>query len=104
AGDAAEARTAFEALTESPESRVLGLHGLFVEARRQGEHGAARNFAEEATRLAPRIGWAGTALFEYQAQAGDWQGALATLAANADAGAVDRERAKRVRAVPPTAR
>jgi HemY protein len=104
AGDGAEARTAFEALTESPETRVLGLHGLFVEARRQGEHGAARHFAEEATRLAPRIGWAGTALFEYQAQAGDWQGALATLTANADAGAVDRERARRLRAVLLTAR
>src|SRR6185503_2233882 len=47
---------------------------------------------------------AGTALFEYQAQAGDWQGALATLTANADAGAVDRERAKRLRAVLLTAR
>src|SRR6185369_11064034 len=64
----------------------------------------ARHFAEEATRLAPRIGWAGTALFEYQAQAGDWQGALATLTANADAGTVDRERARRSRAVLLTAR
>jgi HemY protein len=103
-GDGAEARSAFEALTENPDTKVLGLHGLFVEARRQGEHGAARHFAEEATRIAPSVGWAGTALFEYQAKAGDWEGALATLAVNADAGAIDRDRAKRLRAVLLTAR
>jgi HemY protein len=104
AGDDAAARTAFESLADDPETRVLGLHGLFVEARRQGEHGAARHFAEEAAALAPRIGWAGTALFEYQSRAGEWQGALATLATNVDAGIVERTRAARLRAVLLTAR
>ena len=99
AGDAAAARTAFEALRESADTRVLGLHGLFVEARRQGEDAAARHFAEEATRIAPGIGWAGSALFEYQCRAGDWQGALATLSANAGAKIVDKDRTRRLRAV-----
>jgi HemY protein len=104
AGDSTTARTAFEALSAERDTRVLGLHGLFVEARRQGEHAAARHFAEEAVRIAPKIGWAGTALFEYQTRAGDWQGALATLAANVDGKIVERDKARRFRAVLDTAR
>lgn len=99
AGDSPSARAAFTALTETAETRVLGLHGLFIEARRTGEHAAARHFAEEAMRISPRVAWAGTALFDYQCQAGDWQGALKTLSANAEAGTVDRARAQRLRAV-----
>ena len=104
AGDGGSARSAFTALTETAETRVLGLHGLFVEARRTGEHAAARHFAEEAMRISPRVAWAGSALFDYQCQAGDWQGALTTLAANADAGTVGRDRAQRLRAVLMTGR
>lgn len=104
AGDSSGARTAFETLSGEHDTRVLGFHGLFVEARRQGEHAAARHFAEEAMRIAPKIGWAGTALFEYQSRAGDWQGALATLSVNADAKIVDKESARRLRAVLDTAR
>jgi HemY protein len=104
AGDGAGARTAFEALATRPETRVLGLHGLFIEARRQGEEEAAQHFAEEANQAAPKIGWAGTALFEYQARTGDWLGALRTLAANTKAKIVDREASQRLRAVLLTAR
>ena len=64
AGDGDRARIAFEALSARRDTRILGLHGLFVEARRQGADEAARHFAEEATSASPRIGWAGTALFE----------------------------------------
>jgi HemY protein len=99
AGDGAVARSAFTSRSEHPETRVLGLHGLFVEARRQGEHAAARHFAEEAANIAPRVAWAGQALFDYQAQAGDWPAALSTLGANATAGTVERDRAVRLRAV-----
>ena len=98
-GDGGKARTAFEALAAQGETRVLGLHGLFVEARRQGEHEAARHFAEEAMQAAPKIGWAGEALFEYQAQAGDWLGALRTLGANTTAKLVDKKTSRRLRAV-----
>ena len=104
AGEAERARGEFEALAARPDTRILGLHGLFIEARRQGEHEAARHFAEEAARAAPRIGWAGTALFEYQAREGDWLGALKTLAANADQRLVDKGEAKRLRASLLTAR
>ena len=103
-GEIDSAKTAFTALSENSETRILGLHGLFVEARRRGEHAAARHFAEEAMHLSPRIAWAGPALFDYQCQAGEWAGALTTLETNADAGAVDREEARKLRAVLLTAR
>ena len=103
-GDGGRARIAFEALSARPATRILGLHGLFVEARRQGEHEAARHFAEEVTLAAPKIGWAGTALFEYQSRAGDWLGAMRTLAGNAGARLVDKTEAERLRAVLLTAR
>ena len=99
AGEADGARTAFEALAAQRETRVLGLHGLFVEARRQGEHDAARHFAEEATQAAPKTSWAGMALFEYQAQAGDWLNALRTLGANTNVKLVDKKTSRRLRAV-----
>src|SRR5579871_6286293 len=38
AGEAERARREFEALAARPDTRILGLHGLFIEARRQGEH------------------------------------------------------------------
>jgi HemY protein len=103
-GDAVAAREAFEALSASRDTRLLGLHGLFIEARRQNEHAAARHFAEEAMLISARIAWAGGALFDYQCQAREWQGALATLATNVDSGAISRERAQRLRAVLLTAR
>jgi HemY protein len=104
AGDAPGARAAFETLSARADTRLLGLHGLFVEAQRQGEREAARHFAEEAVKAAPRIGWAGTALFEYRSQAGDWQGALQALSSNTDAKLIDKQTARRLRAVLLTAR
>lgn len=102
-GDAAGARAAFEAMLTRPDTTLLGLHGLFVEARRQGAHEAARQFAERATTLKPGLNWAGGALLEYQSADGDWLGALRTLGANAKAKVVDNAKARRLRAVLTTA-
>jgi HemY protein len=104
AGDGNGARASFEALAAKPETKLLGLHGLFVEAQRQGEREAARHFAEEAVKAAPRIGWAGTALFDFQSQAGDWVSALKTLSSNVETRIVDKAAARRLRAVLLTAR
>lgn len=104
AGDSDTARTSFEALANEPATKVLGLHGLFVEARRQDQHDAARHFAEQAVAAAPKIGWAGVALFEYQSRAGEWLGAMRVLEANVRAGTVDKTEAKKQRAALLTAR
>jgi len=99
AGDREAARTAFEKLAGNAETRILGLHGLFIEAQRQGEAGAALHFAEEAHSLPGDSPWAGLAVFEYRSRSGDWDGALAALAGNEASGAVDKAAAKRLRVV-----
>jgi HemY protein len=43
-----EARRKFEAMAADPETRELGLRGLYIEARRQGAHEAALQYAEDA--------------------------------------------------------
>jgi len=102
-GDTAGARAAFEAMLAKPETTLLGLHGLFVEARRQNAHEAARQFAERAAGLKPGLNWAGSALLEYQSADGDWLAALRTLGANTRAKLVDSAKARRLRAVLTTA-
>ncbi|WP_029074902.1 heme biosynthesis protein HemY [Kaistia adipata] len=103
-GDGAGARAAFETMLDEPETRLLGLRGLYVEAQRSGEHEAARHYAEEAAKAAPGVAWAGTALFDDQAAHGEWQAALTTLGANLHAKLIERGRAHRLRAVLLTAR
>src|SRR4051812_27759905 len=61
-GDRAAAETAFTAMLDEPETKPLGLRGLFVEARRRGDVAAARSLAAEAVRTSPSLPWAGTAL------------------------------------------
>jgi HemY protein len=98
-GDRSGAESAFRRMTETPETRVLGLRGLFVEARRQGDEGAARAYAAEAARLAPGVSWANEAVLESQCAEGDWSGALDTVSRRASMGLTDRSAAKRQRAV-----
>jgi HemY protein len=78
-GDRATARRIFEAMLAAPETEQLGLRGLYLEAERENEHEAARQFAERALQRNPRLGWPVEALFDLQCRAADWQGALDTL-------------------------
>ncbi len=103
-GDDMGARTAFEAMLADPKTRVLGLRGLFLEARRRGDNEAARSFAAAADQEKPGLAWAGSALLEYQAADGEWVESLRTLANLTTAGAIDNERANRLQAVLRTAR
>lgn len=48
-----EARRKFEAMARDPETRELGLRGLYIEARRQGAYEAAQQYAEDAAEKAP---------------------------------------------------
>jgi HemY protein len=103
-GNRTAAREAFEDMLQSPETRLLGLRGLFIEAQRYGEMAAARHFASEANIAAPKVAWAGQALMEFQAQARDWVGALETLDRNTRNKVIDRVQSKRLRAVLMTGR
>src|SRR5689334_8760096 len=79
-GDQGTARRIFEAMLASPDTAQLGLRGLFLEAKREGESEAARQFAERALKLNAKLVWPVEALFDLMCKAQDWQGALATLA------------------------
>ncbi len=98
-GDRTTARRIFEAMLGTKETEQLGLRGLFLEAEREGEHEAARQFAERALRLNPQLGWPIDALFELQCRASDWVGALETLAAGKRNGHFEKAVADRRRAV-----
>ena len=99
-----EARANFQTMLEEDTTRMVALRGLFLEAERQGEPEAARHYAEEAVKEAPSLPWAGNAKLRYQAADEDWDAAIHTLEANRSAGLVDRQTAKRQRAVLLTAK
>jgi HemY protein len=95
--DAAEA--AFRDMRDLPETRVLGLRGLFVEARRSGDLTSARAYAEEAARAAPAVSWANEAVLEAYSAEGNWSAALRSVERRASLGLVDRATSRRQRAV-----
>jgi HemY protein len=99
AGDRATSRRIFEAMLASPDTEQLGLRGLFLEAQAEREQEAARQFAERALKLNPKLDWPIEALFDLQCRAGDWQGALDTLAVGRRQGSIDKTIANRRRAV-----
>ena len=104
AGDRTTARRIFEAMLAAPETEQLGLRGLYLEAEREGEREAARQFAERALRLNPRLGWPVDALFDIQCKDNDWEGALETLAIARRNHLIEKPVADRRRAVLLTAR
>ncbi|HEX2335695.1 MAG TPA: heme biosynthesis HemY N-terminal domain-containing protein, partial [Hyphomicrobiaceae bacterium] len=103
-GDPSTARRIFEAMLASPDTAQLGLRGLFLEAQREGETEAARQFAERALKLNAKLAWPVEALFDLMCKARDWQGALATLAVAQRQNLLDKAVAQRRRAVLLTAK
>ncbi len=77
--DAIVSRQAFERMLEKPEMAELGLRGLFIEAKKAGESGAAKQFAERALTANPALSWPSSALFDMQLREGSWRAALRTL-------------------------
>jgi HemY protein len=99
-----EARKLFEAMAEDPETRLLGLRGLYLEAQRQGANEAARHYAEKAAEQAPQLPWAGAAALSYRSHQGKWDEALSLLDRQRQAGTVEPADADRKKAVLLTAR
>jgi HemY protein len=79
-GDERAARNFFTAMLNRPETRFLGLRGLFNQARRDGDNAEALRLAEEARKLHPHTKWVVESLFDLQARAAQWQAARDTLA------------------------
>lgn len=102
AGDRAGTERAFARMVDLPETRVLGLRGLHMEALRRGDASSAHHYAEQAQRIAP-VTWAGQALLDHHSSAQDWPRALAALEANLAQRSIDKPTARRQRAVLQTA-
>lgn len=94
-----DARAKFEAMLDDPETKLLGLRGLYLEAQRLGARDASRQYAEEAALLAPNVEWAASAAIGQKTTHGDWDGALLLLDKQKATKQVDKEKAKRERAV-----
>lgn len=103
-GRADDARAKFEAMLDDPETKLLGLRGLYLEAQRLGARDASRHYAEEAALLAPNVEWAASAALGQKTTHGDWDGALAILERQKQSKQIDKEKAKRERAAILTAK
>ncbi|MBU4531849.1 MAG: heme biosynthesis protein HemY [Hoeflea sp.] len=99
-----EARKLFEAMAKDPETRLLGLRGLYLEAQRQGADDAAQHYAETAAEQAPQLPWAASAALSYRTREGKWNEALSLLDKQRHAGTVEAAVADRTKAVLLTAR
>ncbi len=98
-GDRAGAEKAFEQMMARPDLKTIGLHGMFVEARRHNDAVAARALAEEAAKASPSLGWAGQAVLEFRSAGSDWSGAIEALERNKANGLIDKIVYRRLRAV-----
>ncbi|NWJ23310.1 heme biosynthesis protein HemY [Rhizobium sp. RM] len=98
------ARRKFEAMAQDPETRELGLRGLYIEARRQGAHEAALQYAEDAAEKAPYLPWAAQATLENKCRNNQWDDAIRLLDQQKAAGVIERGEAERLKAVLLTAK
>ncbi len=103
-GNNEAARAKFEAMVDDPETRELGLRGLYLEARRLGAAEAARHYAEQAAELAPHLPWAAEAALGYRSAEGAWDDAIRLLEKQRVARVLDKAEADRKKAVLLTAR
>lgn len=101
-GDRVGAETAFHEMTQLSETRLLGLRGLHIEAKRRKDEEAAHHFADQAHQLTP-LPWAGHALLEHHGAQANWEEARIAIEANLKAKAIDLPTAQRLRAVVETA-
>lgn len=103
-GDHDAARRKFEAMLDDPETRLLALRGLYLEAERLGDRDAAKHYAARAAEAAPQLGWAADSTLEELVARSDWDAALALLDRQKNVGNVEKADANRRRAVLLTAK
>lgn len=103
-GDRKTVKRVFESMLQDTETEALGLRGLFVQARQDGDLDQARLHAERAFALSPRLGWAARAVLALQTSEKDWPAVEATLDLCRRNKLMDTDEANRKKAVVTTAR
>lgn len=103
-GDKATVKRVFDAMLQDTETEALGLRGLFVQARQEGDFDGARRYAERALAISPHLGWAARAVLAVQSSEGDWAAAEATLELCRRNKLMEADEATRKKAVVTTAR
>lgn len=98
-GDKAAVKLAFEAMAAGGDTELLGLRGLFSEARQNSEWTEARSIAERAYAKNPRLAWASTAVLQTQVMAKDWLAAAKTLEQQQRSGLIGKAEAQKRRAI-----
>ena len=79
AGDRKTAQRVYEQMLMSPQTELHGMRGLYLDAERNNDLGAARTLAEQALKRSPKLAWASQALFDIECKQADWSGAIETL-------------------------
>jgi len=102
-GDSARVKQVYREMTKAPDTKLLGLRGLFTEARREKNIEAAREIAKEALSENPGASWASTAMLVSYAADKDWPAVLVLLDNQLQAKTIDKETANRKKAVVLTA-
>ena len=97
-GDRSEVKRVFEGLAKSPDTEVLGLRGLFADARGAGDWQAARQHAEAALSKNPRLPWASAAVLQSLVAHKEWEGAARNVAQQGKVGLMARDEAARKQA------
>lgn len=98
-GNRDRARERLAGMLEHDGTKLVALRGLYLEAEREGQKEAARQYAGEAVKLSPALPWASRAVLQQQSAMGDWDAALTTLERSRSAGVITRAEAERKRAV-----
>jgi HemY protein len=99
AGDSKRVTALFEAMTKTNETKLLGLRGLFNQARQSGDTARAGKLAAEALKANPGLAWASKAMLMIQSSERNWQGAADTIEVQRKSRLIDEKTAIRQRAV-----
>lgn len=98
-GEQQKVLSLFDEMSKVPETKVLGLRGLFNHARQTGNLEQARSLAEEALALRPGLPWASHAMLRVHSAAKHWPGVVQTIEGLRKSGSVDDTTANKKQAV-----
>ena len=92
-GDRDEVRRVFETMSQTPDTELLGLRGLFTHARDAADWPSARKHAEAAHRKNNRLPWANVAVLQSLLAQKDFESAARNVAQQSKLGLMPRDEA-----------